>query len=405
MGDATPPHRFVRRRRREAAASIPASGGSRPLGHQRATAWTRQLEFYSETPRACAFPIPSTSASAYRPRAAGKAQASRRLLLAQRYRPSFVRAVPAFDIRSDGRDARREIRRPRDDEPDHVAGREPARNRRRGQVSRGARFARDAHGPRHAGFELARLSAWPRGFRQRALLRHRTDRLGRREQARSDASNQVHGSAAAPAPIRVGRKSLAATAAGVDIGSGISDVPETEDDATTSAALLLGAPVQESCASARCACFLRTLRAAIPFYRDVLQDSPSPKRSCGTDIAACSSARTPNTIRSRSIPSLCAMSSACDPTPNSSPPASKSPTTSQLRDAVAYFREAGTTVRELPAELFPGIDYSADKPPTLTATPFGVLTTWSKSAGTANRAPRPNAAQSPPVPGPNPSKP
>ena len=31
----------------------------------------------------------------------------------------------------------------------------------------------------------------------------------------------------------------------------------------------------------------------------------------------------------------------------------------QLRDAVTYLREHGVTVRELPPELFPGIDYSA----------------------------------------------
>ena len=31
----------------------------------------------------------------------------------------------------------------------------------------------------------------------------------------------------------------------------------------------------------------------------------------------------------------------------------------QLRDAVAFLRERGVTVRELPPELSPGIDYSA----------------------------------------------
>jgi catechol 2,3-dioxygenase-like lactoylglutathione lyase family enzyme len=46
----------------------------------------------------------------------------------------------------------------------------------------------------------------------------------------------------------------------------------------------------------------------------------------------------------------------------------------QLRDAIAFLKSNGVTIKYLPPDLFPGVDYS--------------ITTWSRSAGTASRGPR-----------------
>ena len=84
-----------------------------------------------------------------------------------------------------------------------------------------------------------------------------------------------------------------------------------------------------------------------------------PRRSSGTATARCSCAPTPSTTPSRFIRSRCAPSWGCRPDSICMAYGMQVGSYRQLRDAVSFLEKNGVTIKYLPPELFPGIDYSA----------------------------------------------
>jgi catechol 2,3-dioxygenase-like lactoylglutathione lyase family enzyme len=195
----------------------------------------------------------------------------------------------------------------------------------------------------------------PEGFVNE--LYYGIEQIGWDGESKPEAMHQIKYMEAPPLPHRSeSAEILAATAAGVDIASGYRTF-ETEDERYDVSGILLGRPFKVVRVGP-IRLFLEDVAAAIPFYRDVLGLAVTEEVVWNGHRCVFLRANTEH------------HSIALYPTGVRDElglrPDSKLFSTGfqvadyrQLRDAVEYFRYAGTTVRELPAELFPGIDYTA----------------------------------------------
>ena len=107
---------------------------------------------------------------------------------------------------------------------DHLASRQPGRGRQRHQMVQRARYQAATLRPRHAGIELAHLSLRSRRSEQRALLRHRADRLERPQQTAQPCTIAASINRLSCRRFRNSRKSQQARAKGIDIFSGYRHV-------------------------------------------------------------------------------------------------------------------------------------------------------------------------------------
>ncbi len=183
------------------------------------------------------------------------------------------------------------------------------------------------------------------------------EQIGWDGESKPEAMHQIKYTEAPPLPHRSeSAEILAATAAGVDIASGVRTF-ETEEERYDVSGILLGRPFKVTRVGP-VRLFLEDVAAAIPFYRDVLGLAVTEEVTWNGHRCVFLRANTehhsialyPVALRDelglRADSKLFSIGfQVAD--------------YRQLRDALQYFRDAGTTVRELPVELFPGIDYSA----------------------------------------------
>jgi catechol 2,3-dioxygenase-like lactoylglutathione lyase family enzyme len=195
----------------------------------------------------------------------------------------------------------------------------------------------------------------PEGFVNE--LYYGIEQIGWDGESKPEAMHQIKYAEAPPLPHRSeSAEILAATASGVDIASGYRAF-ETEDERYDVGGVLLGRPFKVVRVGP-VRLFLDDVEAAIPFYRDVLGLTITEEVVWNGHRCVFLRANTehhsialyPTAVRDE-------LGMRAD---------SKLFSTGfqvadyrQLRDAVMYLREAGVTVREFPAELFPGIDYTA----------------------------------------------
>ena len=243
-----------------------------------------------------------------------------------------------------------------DHQPDHLAGRLAARGRRRRRLLRAERRARRTRRPRHAGLELARLSARSRRPHQRAVLRHRAGRLGRPEQAAHDVQPRLSRTTATAADVGDGRGAGRRSTPGTDINAGFRSterLPRTFDvDGVVLARpfkIVKIGPVR---------LFVQDVERSADYYTRILGLTPTADFTYAGHRCVFLRATTehhtlalyPLSLRSKlglSEHTTCLSFGL------------QLATYRQLRNAVTFLRERGVTVRELPPELSPGIDYSA----------------------------------------------
>lgn len=195
----------------------------------------------------------------------------------------------------------------------------------------------------------------PEGFVNE--LYYGIEQIGWDGESKPDAMHQIHYMQAPQLPHRSESAEIkAATADGVDIASGWRQF-ETEEERYDVGGVLLARPFK-IVRVGPVRLFLEDVAAAIPFYRDVLGLTVSEEVVWNGHHCVFLRANTehhslalyPIALREelglRGDSKLFSIGfQVAD--------------YRQLRDAVGYLRDGGVTVRELPLELFPGIDYTA----------------------------------------------
>lgn len=195
----------------------------------------------------------------------------------------------------------------------------------------------------------------PEGFVNE--LYYGIEQIGWDGESKPEAMHKIHYMEAPQLPhVSEAAEIAAAVADGVDIASGYRQF-ETEEERYDVGGVLLGRPFKIVRVGPIRLC-LENVDAALPFYRDTLGLTVTEEvvwhgHHCvflRANTEHHSLALYPKAVRDE-------LGLRKD---------SKLFSTGfqvadyrQLRDAVTYLRDAGTTIRELPLELFPGIDYTA----------------------------------------------
>ena len=211
---------------------------------------------------------------------------------------------PVMDQRAD-----RKFAPERDDQPDHLAMRQPQGDRRGAQLFPGTAGPRPARRARHAGQQLACLCLRPRRPHQRTLLRHRADRLEPAIKAARDVLPRLPGKARIAADVGSGRACRGR-------GEGHRRLfrpppgccPMAARNTMSTACCCRGR--SRSPRSARCGCLSTMSTAPSAFYtRAPRLDEKRGERTIAAR-AACFCAAAPSTTRWRSTQRNCAACSA-----------------------------------------------------------------------------------------------
>ncbi len=235
---------------------------------------------------------------------------------------------------------------------------------------------------------MACLPAWPENFVNE--LYYGIEQIGWDGESKPEAMHQIKYVTNPPLPHRSeSAEILAATAAGVDIGSG-NRTFETEDERYDVSGILLGRPFKVVRVGP-VRLFLEDIAAAIPFYRDVL--GLAVTEEVVWNGHRCVFLRANTEHHSLALYPV-ALRDELGLRPDSKLFSTGFQVADyrQLRDAVAYFREAAQPYANCPPNYSPA-STTARSSSTPTGTPSNSTTTWSKSAGrqTAHRSPTPQS--------------
>ena len=277
------------------------------------------------------------------------------LFHALRHRPPRDGAVLEA---GDGPARRPQIRARGDDQPDHLAMRQPEGDRRGAHLFRGTAGAHPARRARHAGQQLAHLCLRPGRPHQRALLRHRAGRLERQlEAARAciiAASRKSPNCRRCRRPPRSPRRK----AKGIDIFSGHRPAAPNGGAKYDVDGVLLPRPFKIT-KIGPVRLFVDDVDRAEAFYTRQLGLDEERGDASIAARAACSCAAAPSTTSLALYPKELRGVLGLSPHTTCM---SFGVEVAQLRAAaraVDFLKAQGVTFVDLPPELYPGIDYSA----------------------------------------------